>query len=630
MYRSFLPAPILLAGSLLDPTGLAGQALERTKVFEIAPYFAEGVGYDYDDPGALAFDGGFAVYWSTTFSGEDGEAFDAVQGRLLDAGGRLGAWLKPDSALPAKGNYVGFPSITRESSGDFLFAWDSGEDDYLDLDVWTQRFHPSGEPAEPLSQRLNTWEPDAFSPVTAAGGGVSVIAWMEDDNGPGDTELKAVVFGPGGETVTGELLVDSFHTSASNIAVGVDAGGRFVILWWKGGGECSLAGQRFAPDGTPLGGRFTIAETVDTVSGVCWLGLAMAMAPDGSFAAAWEQKEDSVRLQRFRPQGTPESAAVDFEADSYQTNYFALAGDRHGNLALMRPQGIQMLNRQMVRQGPLLAVGPLVAPWMEGVALGDRLLAVWNGPRIPGDSPAILGRIWDVRRDADATIYRGNRFLFDTAGDGGEPDVIIPFGSGQGIPLLGDYNGDGRDDPCLYRDGRFLCDTAHDGGLAEKQSRAFGKPGDVPLLGDFDGDGRDDPCVRRGKTFLCDADRNGKADRSITFGQPGDQVVIGDVDGDGRGDPCVVRKGVFLCDSAHNGGGAETLLSLGSVLTGLPEGTPALGDMNGDGRDDPCVFTDGRLLCGLFPKGAKLPASIIDRPFGEPGDVLLLGDLDAF
>jgi hypothetical protein len=296
----------------------------------------------------------------------------------------------------------------------------------------------------------------------------------------------------------------------------------------------------------------------------------------------------------------------------------------------MRPQGIQMLNRHMVEQGRLLPIGPLADPWMEGVALGDRLLAVWNGPRVPGDSPAILGRIWDVRRDADACAYRNNRFLFDTAGDGGEPDVIIPFGTGQGIPLLGDFNGDGRDDPCLYQDGRFLCDTTHDGGLAEKQSPRFGKPGDVPLLGDLDGDGRDDPCVRRGKSFLCDADRNGKTDRSITFGLPGDQAVIGDVDGDGRGDPCVVRRGTFLCDSAHNGGGAETQLNLSAALSGLPAGAPALGDIDGDGRDDPCIFTAGRLLCGLFPKGAKLPASIVDRAFGEPGDAFLLGDLDAF
>ena len=59
-------------------------------------------------------------------------------------------------------------------------------------------------------------------------------------------------------------------------------------------------------------------------------------------------------------------------------------------------------------------------------------------------------------------------------------------------------------------------------------------------------------------------------------------------------------------------------------------GTPALGDVDGDGRDDPCVFTNGRLVCGLFPEEGGLPVSIVDRAFGRPGDVLLLGDLDAF
>jgi hypothetical protein len=58
-------------------------------------------------------------------------------------------------------------------------------------------------------------------------------------------------------------------------------------------------------------------------------------------------------------------------------------------------------------------------------------------------------------------------------------------------------DGDGRAEACAYADGLFRCDTRHDGGGAEWTLR-FGQRGDQPLLGDFDGDGQDDPCVYRG------------------------------------------------------------------------------------------------------------------------------------
>lgn len=623
MRRSALLASWLLI-TLFDPARLAGQALPRTGVFEIEPPKPSGpeaVTYEHREPVALAFDGGFAVSWSTTFSPQESEGVsDSVEGRLLNANGRLGARLVPDSAQPGYDNYVGSPSIAREVSGDLLVAWCGAETLYEGADVWMQRFSPSGEPETPERQRLGE-EGNAREPAAAAGGGISVIAWVEHtEDRPKSTLVKARVFATDGTPVTGELLLDTFPQSWAPVVAGVDAGGRYVILWWEMSDDrntCTVRGQRFAPDGTALK-AFTVGEAPADID--CDFPLRMAMAPDGSFAAAWRRQEGSARVQRFQPRGTPEGASLDVSA-----TFLSLAGDRHGNLALMRPEGIQLLNRHLVAQGALAPAGPLAAPWMHGVALGDRLLAVWTGPRETGARASILGRIWDVRRDADACVYRGSRFLCDTAGDGGEPDLDIPFGPGSAVPLLGDFNGDGRDDPCLYTGGRFLCDTAHDGGLAEKRSPRFGRPVDVPLLGDLDGDGRDDPCLFRNGRFLCDSDRNGKVDRSIAFGTPGDAVVIGDVDGDHRDEPCVVRDGRFLCDTARNGGGAETRLILG-----MARGTPALGDVDGDGRDDPCVFTESRVVCGLFPKGSRFPASIVDRAFGEPGDVFLLGDLDAF
>jgi hypothetical protein len=52
--------------------------------------------------------------------------------------------------------------------------------------------------------------------------------------------------------------------------------------------------------------------------------------------------------------------------------------------------------------------------------------------------------------------------------------------------LLGDFDGDGRDDPCVFRQGMLLCDTAHDGGAAEG-ILSLGSSSDSVVLGNLDG-----------------------------------------------------------------------------------------------------------------------------------------------
>ncbi|MBO9316322.1 MAG: hypothetical protein J7456_11130, partial [Chloroflexus sp.] len=67
---------------------------------------------------------------------------------------------------------------------------------------------------------------------------------------------------------------------------------------------------------------------------------------------------------------------------------------------------------------------------------------------------------------------------------GGDAELVIAFGIADDMPLLGDLNGDGFDEPCVYRPSvnRFFCDTARNGGDAELVI-AFGIADDMPLLG---------------------------------------------------------------------------------------------------------------------------------------------------
>ena len=78
------------------------------------------------------------------------------------------------------------------------------------------------------------------------------------------------------------------------------------------------------------------------------------------------------------------------------------------------------------------------------------------------------------------------RELCDLAHDGNGAELDLAFGQAGDQPLLGDLDGDGRDDPCVLRAGHLLCDTAHDGGAAETDLLLATQPGDRPLLANLD------------------------------------------------------------------------------------------------------------------------------------------------
>ncbi|TVR27044.1 MAG: hypothetical protein EA387_01680, partial [Nitriliruptor sp.] len=68
--------------------------------------------------------------------------------------------------------------------------------------------------------------------------------------------------------------------------------------------------------------------------------------------------------------------------------------------------------------------------------------------------------------------------------------------------------------------------------------------GDVPLVGDWNGDGRDTPgIVRDGTWHLRDRLAGGAADHTFAYGQVdrGDLFLAGDWNGDGRDTPGFVR-----------------------------------------------------------------------------------------
>ncbi len=190
------------------------------------------------------------------------------------------------------------------------------------------------------------------------------------------------------------------------------------------------------------------------------------------------------------------------------------------------------------------------------------------------------------------------QFLLDINGnyrwDAGS-DLVSSFGLKGDLPLVGDWNGDGRDEIGVWRPSNttFYLDvngnSAWDPGV--DVAAAFGISSDVPLSGDWDGDGTDEIGVWRpgNTTFYLDFNGNfawdPAIDKSGAFGISTDKPVVGDWDGDGDD-----QIGVWRADTAtfyldYNGNYQWNPRADRSGTFGLGTDVPLSGDWDGDGDD---------------------------------------------
>jgi hypothetical protein len=187
------------------------------------------------------------------------------------------------------------------------------------------------------------------------------------------------------------------------------------------------------------------------------------------------------------------------------------------------------------------------------------------------------------------------------------------FGAGQEIPLLGDVNGDGRDDLITFTRGSVAdvyvaLSTGTSFGPSQRWHTWFAAGNETPLVGDFNGDGRDDiATVTRGRHDAPAVNRTvfvalsdgvqfvGTGVRWTDSFLGGDAVpMAGDFDCDGRDDLVAFERGgagrMLVGSSLGDRFGTPTLwgyrFALGTAV-------PAVGDFNGDGCDDAAEFSRG-------------------------------------
>jgi hypothetical protein len=163
-------------------------------------------------------------------------------------------------------------------------------------------------------------------------------------------------------------------------------------------------------------------------------------------------------------------------------------------------------------------------------ATGVPLMGDWDGDGRTSPARFSAGR-WVVRTGAGSPV---TRFTFGRAGD---------------RPVVGDWDGDGRDGIGVLRDGRWLLRQTASPGSAAKDFR-LGPAEGWPVAGDWNGNGRDTVAsVRNGRWRVARANADGAVWRSFRLGRAGDRFVAGDWDADGRTEPGSYRRGTWLLGS---------------------------------------------------------------------------------
>jgi hypothetical protein len=147
----------------------------------------------------------------------------------------------------------------------------------------------------------------------------------------------------------------------------------------------------------------------------------------------------------------------------------------------------------------------------------------------------------------------------------------------------------------------------------------FGTSADLPLVGDWDGNGRVNPGVRTPATKVFSLRSRGKVD-TVKFGKKGDLPVAGNWDGTGAWEIGVRRKNKFVLRAAAG--------DVTKVVLGDANDLPVTGDWDGDGVTDLGVYDQASTTFTLIwtdSLGAKFTSTVV---FGAPTDVPVTGDWD--
>ena len=210
------------------------------------------------------------------------------------------------------------PSIAMEPDGNFIVVWRGASSGGTDPEqsIQGQRYASDGSTVSRNFQ-INTYttSAQAFPDIAFGDDGDFIVVWASYGSGGDDSDgfsIQGRRFASNGAPVGEDFQINSltlFHQIDPAVAFGDDDD--FVVVWrgWADGSYGSIQGQRFASDGSFVGGEFQ----VNTYTTYTQWSPEVAVRPGGDFLVVWtsegsngpDTSSGSIQLQYYAADGSP-------------------------------------------------------------------------------------------------------------------------------------------------------------------------------------------------------------------------------------------------------------------------------------------------------------------------------------
>jgi serine-aspartate repeat-containing protein C/D/E len=286
----------------------------------------------------------------------------------------------------------------------------------------------------------------------------------------------------------------------------------------------------------------------------------------------------------------------------------------------LRPIAISLSLQEPLRFGPGAGLmgsgGVLEEQW-------SWHLSVINGGQ-PRQTPPVRPHFHEVVSRLDPVSWsqwqleEGRWTVVDLAT--GQILLQANLGGHDGLPIVGDFNGDGKAQIGIYLEGLWFLDLNSNGRWDEGDLWIqLGQLGDLPVTGDWDGDGKTDVGIF-GPAWV--------RDEVAVRNEPGLPDAANRREGPPKNLPPQENQ-------QTSGSRALRLTSRGPLRADVIDHvfffgnrgtTPVTGDWNGDGITNIGIFADGRWLLDMDGDGRLTANDLVIESFGQPGDLPIVGD----